>query len=138
MRRRTLGREYALQVLYQIDITGEDPEIALGNFWSFGSGSESDEELKVFVSRLVKGVMQNLSSIDTKISQYAQNWQLGRMAMVDRNVMRLGCFELLYCQDVPFKVSINEAVDLAKKFSGDESGKFVNAILDKIKAERES
>lgn len=138
MRKRTLGREYALQVLYQIDITGEEPQLALDNFWSFGVAREADEELKSFVSKLVNGVVQYLEKIDSKISQYAQNWQLERMAVVDRNIMRLGCFELIYCEDIPVKVSINEAVDLAKKFSGDESGKFVNAILDKIKSEKDN
>ncbi len=138
MRKRTLGREYALQVLYQIDITGEPAQSALDKFWSLGAGQEAEEGLKDFVCRLVNGVVQNSKEIDEKISRYAQNWQLGRMAVVDRNVMRLGCFELLYCDDVPFKVSINEAVDLAKKFSGDESGKFVNAILDKVKAEKDN
>ena len=137
MRKRTLAREFALQVLYQLDITRDTPEVALDNFWSYHSEEEVDKELRDFSSKLVCGVVKYLEEIDKKISQYAANWQLKRMAVVDRNIMRMGCFELLYCDDIPPKVSINEAVELAKKFSGLESGKFVNAILDKVKTEKE-
>lgn len=137
MRKRTIAREFAMQVLYQVDITRDSPELALNNFWLAHSTEDIDEDVKTFSSRLVCGVIANLKEIDMKISEYAQNWQLERMAVVDRNIMRLGCFELIYCDDIPAKVSINEAVELAKKFSGIESGKFVNAILDKIKSEKE-
>ena len=129
MRKRTRGREFALQVLYQIDITGDNYNIGLDSFLI-------DETIKSFTAELVKGVADNLRVIDKKISQYATNWQLGRMAVVDRNILRLGCFELLFRDDIPPKVSINEAVDLAKKYSGPEAGKFVNAILDKINLEK--
>jgi transcription antitermination factor NusB len=136
MRKRTVAREYALQVLYQLDITNDAPENALENFWSSHKEEEVDAALKEFSSELVQGVAKNLEEIDKKIVKYAANWQLKRMAVVDRNIMRLGCFELLYREDIPPKVSINEAVELAKKFSGIESGKFVNAILDKVKLEK--
>ena len=137
MRKRSLAREFSLQVLYQLDITKDSPEDALDNFWSAQpQEEEADEELRVFTSKLVKGVILHLDEIDKKISQYAQNWQLKRMAVVDRNIMRMGCFELIYCDDIPSKVSINEAVELAKKFSGLDAGKFVNAILDKVKIEQ--
>ena len=136
MRKRTLARECALQVLYQLDITNDRPENALENFWSNRKDEEVDATLREFSSELVKGVAENLEEIDKKIVKYAANWQLKRMAVVDRNIMRLGCFELLYREDIPPKVSINEAVELAKKFSGIESGKFVNAILDKVKLEK--
>jgi transcription antitermination factor NusB len=136
MRKRTVAREYALQVLYQLDITNDAPENALENFWSNHKEEEVDAALKEFSSELVQGVAENLEEIDKKIVKYAANWQLKRMAVVDRNIMRLGCFELLYREDIPPKVSINEAVELAKKFSGIESGKFVNAILDKVKLEK--
>ncbi len=136
MRKRTLAREYALQVLYQLDITSDAPENALDNFWSNLKDERIDAGLKEFSSSLVRGAMENLEEIDQKIARYAANWQLKRMAVVDRNIMRMGCFELLYREDIPPKVSINEAVELAKKFSGLESGKFVNAILDKVKLEK--
>jgi transcription antitermination factor NusB len=136
MRKRTVSREFALQVLYQLDITRDTPEAALENFWSVRT-DEVEAEFKEFTSKLVKGVVSHIEEIDKKISEYAANWQLKRMAVVDRNIMRMGCFEILYCDDIPSKVSINEAVDLAKKFSGIEAGKFVNAILDKVKIEIE-
>lgn len=126
-----------MQVLYQIDITHEKPDTALDNFWQDHADEELDDEIRSFASDIAKGVVEKLVDIDRKIAQYAANWQLERMAVVDRNILRLGCFELMFRDDIPPKVSINEAVDLAKKFSGVESGKFVNAILDKVKIEFE-
>jgi len=137
MRKRTRAREFALQVLYQIDITHDEPDKALDSFWQAHADESVDEELKDFTSGLVKGAVENQSAIDEKICLYAANWKLERMAVVDRNILRLSSFELLFRQDIPPKVSINEAVDLAKKYSGVEAGKFVNAILDKIKQEKE-
>ena len=137
MRKRTLARECALQVLYQLDITNDTPDAALDNFWSNCSDKEFEADLKDFSSSLVKGVVEHLDEIDKKIVQHATNWQLKRMAVVDRNIMRLGAFELLYREDIPPKVSINEAVELAKKFSGLEAGKFVNAILDKVNPDKD-
>jgi len=135
MRKRTYGRELALQMLYQIDITHEAPEAVLSNFWETQE-KPIQEQVKNFTTELVKGVMQNLAVIDAKISEYAANWQLKRMAVVDRNILRLSCYELLFREDIPPKVSINEAVELAKKYSGQEAGKFVNGILDRIKTEK--
>ncbi|MCM8795525.1 MAG: transcription antitermination factor NusB [Candidatus Omnitrophica bacterium] len=133
MRKRTRAREFALQILYQRDITHDPYDTVLANFWAGRDQEQIDENLKGFTEQLVKGTLENLTFIDAKITQYATNWQLARMPVVDRNVLRLGCFELIFCQDIPPKVSINEAVELAKKYSGPEAGKFVNAILDKIK-----
>ena len=135
MRKRTQAREYALQVLYQMDITRDNYSAALDNFWQAHSEEAIADEMKSFTIELVKGAADNLETIDKKISQYAANWKLERMAVVDRNILRMSCFELLFREDIPPKVSINEAVDLAKKYSGSEAGKFVNAILDKIKQE---
>ncbi|MDD5045335.1 MAG: transcription antitermination factor NusB [Candidatus Omnitrophica bacterium] len=135
MRKRTQAREFALQILYKIDITKDGCTESLSEFWS-NAEKKTDGQMKEFTERLVKGVMGHVADIDSQISKYAQNWQLKRMAVVDRNILRLGCFELLYCEDVPPKVSINEAIDLAKKYSGLEAGKFVNGILDKIKSSK--
>jgi transcription antitermination factor NusB len=137
MRKRTRAREFALQLLYQIDITSDNTDAALDNFWQSHQDEEIENDLKQFTSELVKGVRENLVSIDEKISKYAANWHLKRMAVVDRNILRLGACELITRQDIPPKVSINEAVELAKRYSGIEAGKFVNAILDKIKLEKE-
>lgn len=136
MRKRTKAREFALQILYQLDITDDTPGVALGVFWQALAEENISQEIKDFTEQLVRGVIQNLTTINAKIAKYATNWQLQRMAVVDRNILRLGCYELAFRDDIPPKVSINEAVDIAKKYSGGEAGKFVNAILDKIKLER--
>ena len=137
MRKRTKAREYVLQMLYQVDITQGNWQEILENFSATGDRQDLSGELKDFSAQLLGGVVEHRQEIDKKISKYAKNWQLERMAFVDRNIMRLGCFELLFRADIPPKVAINEAVELAKKYSGPESGKFVNAILDQIKIEKE-
>lgn len=136
MRKRTQAREFALQILYQMDMTHDAPDHCLDNFWQAHQDEEIEDSLKEFAAGIVRGVAANLEEIDKKVAQYATNWQLERMAVVDRNVLRMSCFELLFCKDIPPKVAINEAVDLAKKYSGAEAGKFVNAIADKIKLEK--
>lgn len=135
MRKRTRARELALQVLYQVDIAHSNYEESLNDIWNAHSQERIDQETKNFTFELVKGVVENLKSIDAKISAYATNWQLERMAVIDRNILRMSCFELTLRLDIPPKVSINEAVELAKKYSEPDAGKFVNAILDKIKLE---
>jgi transcription antitermination factor NusB len=132
MRKRSRAREFALQVLYQMDITGDNYDTCLDNFWQAQAG-KIDAEIENFANELVCGVAQNLEAIDARISQHATNWQLKRMAVVDRNILRLGSYELMFRPDIPPKVSLNEAVELAKKYSGLEAGKFVNGVLDKIK-----
>jgi transcription antitermination factor NusB len=137
MRKRTMAREFAVQVLYQIDITHDKCEAALGSFW-VGQEKEIEEQVKLFTQDLVQGTIEHVAAIDKVIMQYANNWQLKRMAVVDRNILRMGCYEILYREDIPPKVSINEAVELAKRYSGPEAGKFVNGILDKVKLEKNS
>jgi len=136
MRKRTQSREFALQVLYQMDITGDSHELALANFWQSHSQENINQDIRGFTEELLKGISINLKTIDSKVAQYATNWQLKRMAIVDRNILRLASYELLFREDIPPKVSINEAVELAKKYSGPEAGKFVNGVLDKIKLEK--
>lgn len=139
MRKRSVARECALKILYQKDVTARPVEVTVEKFWESGLAEEDedtrievDAEVKEFATRLVFGVSLEIQSIDAKISSYATNWQLKRMAIIDRNILRLGCFEFFYCPDIPPKVSINEAVELAKKYGDLESSKFVNGILDKI------
>ncbi len=129
MRKRTKARECALQILYQIDIRKDPPEKLIAEFWD---AEEIESEVRDFAEALVKGAVTNTKKIDEVISKCASNWKLSRMAVIDRNVLRLAAYELLFCEDIPPKVSINEAVDLAKKFGDMESGKFVNGILDRI------
>ena len=132
MRKRTRARECALQVLYQMDITSDKPEDSLKNYWL---ENEESAEIKDFAESIVNGTRDKKDEIDKLITKYAQNWTLLRMAVVDRNIMRMAIYELLHCPDIPPKVCINEAVELAKKFGDAESGKFVNGILDRIHKE---
>lgn len=130
MRKRTRARECALKILYEVDITGNPFEESLANFWQFQE--TDDANIKDFASSLAKGVSENLDKIDKEIAKFATNWQLKRMAVIDRNVLRLAAYELLFIEDIPPKVSINEAVELAKRFGDLNSGRFVNGVLDKI------
>lgn len=135
MRRRTQARECALRILYQADITRRPIDQVATSYWLDGELKDEEtrnEEVITFANRLVLGVKGALETIDLKISQYATNWQLKRMAVIDRNVLRIGVFELKHSSDIPPKVAINEAVELAKKYGDLESSKFVNGILDKI------
>ena len=131
MRRRTLAREHALKILYQTEITRQPLEAAMDAYWR--EEPNKDVEIVEYAKLLSHGVLSNLKAIDDKISDYATNWQLTRMAVIDRNILRMGLFELKYNSDnIPPKVAINEAVELAKKYGDMESSKFVNGILDKI------
>ena len=110
MRKRTRARQYALQMLYQMDITGDPVDVVLKRFWQ---DTECSTEIRGFASRLVKGASENLADIDALISQRSENWQIHRMPAIDRSILRLGVYELLYRDDIPPKVAITEAVELA-------------------------
>lgn len=130
MRKRTQSRENALKILYQAELTRRAIHLAAEKYWN--EMGQIDEHIRSFTTRLTSGVEEHLPEIDEKITKYATNWQLKRMAVIDRNVLRLGVYELLYANDIPPKVTINESVELAKKYGDLESSKFVNGILDKI------
>jgi len=130
MKKRTQARELALQILYQINITGDNAHNSLNNFWKKHRASP---QIKEFAIELVTGTVTNLRKIDQTISKCTENWQIERMAVVERNILRMACYELLFMEDIPPKVSINEAINIAKKFATPQSGKFVNGVLDKIK-----
>ena len=130
MRNRTKSREYALQMLYQADIRHSKADPILEEFWE---GHEPvTDEIKAFAQELFSGTLSHQLEIDALISQHADNWAINRMAVIDRNILRLGAFELLHVDDVPSKVCINEAIELAKRFGDADSGKFINGILDAI------
>ena len=129
MRKRTQARECALKILYQLDMVEQELDQLLPSFWEF---NPSPEDVQQFAEKLVYGTYEHLKEIDQKIIQYTENWQLNRMAFVDRNILRFAVYELLYVDEIPPKVTINEAVNIAKKYSQNEAGKFVNGILDKI------
>ena len=130
MRKRTQGRECALQILYQSELNPLPLDESIRDFWE--QNPESSEEIRSFAETLVRGALENQAAIDEVIRRTAEHWQLGRMAAVDRNILRFATYELLYCKDIPPKVTINEAVNIAKKFSQQDSGKFINGVLDKI------
>lgn len=157
MGKRREARERAVQFLFQHDLSPpEDLERALNEFWDtqraaaiaddkgpahWGQPVElppptaEEAEERVFAEPLIRGALEHRDAIDEHIRKHVKNWELHRIAAVDRNIMRLAIYEMLYRDDIPPVVSINEAVDIAKKFSTQDSGKFVNGVLDKIKGE---
>ncbi len=129
MKKRTRARELALQLLYQVDLVGLDASEE-GPAWL--RSEERDRDTREFAWRIVEGTLEHRPRIDEVIQKVAKNWEISRMAVVDRNILRLATFELLHCPDIPPKVAINEAIELGKRFSTQNSGAFINGILDKI------
>lgn len=128
---RREGREFALQILYSLDVNPVGVRVGLSHFWE---GQKAPQGIREFAEKLVTGVADNRSQIDGMIEQKSKNWSLGRMSKVDVNILRLSVYELLYCQDIPVNVTINEAIEIAKKFGTEETPAFVNGILDEIAA----
>lgn len=131
MKKRTRGRELALQALYQLDLRGDE---ILAEVDEFLREEEPDRESREFANKLLHGVHEARAELDKVIQSVAQNWDIARMAVIDRNVLRLASWELLFCHDIPPKVAINEAIELGKRYSTQNSGAFINGILDKIKS----
>ena len=129
MRIRSKAREIALCVLYNTEISKQDYKIILHNYFE---SYPRKKDAKHFSFALVEGVVKNYSYLNSLIKKYVKNWGIERMAVIDRNILRLASFELVFMNDIPPKVSINEAVELAKKFGDVDSPRFVNGILDKI------
>ena len=130
MKKRTRSRELALQFLYQVDVRGDGSG---SDVEAFLADEERDRSTVEFARELIQGTLDNRDRIDECIRSVVQNWDLARMAMVDRNVLRLATFELVFREDIPPKVSINEAIELGKRFSTQNSGGFINGVLDKVK-----
>ncbi|MFO1487069.1 MAG: transcription antitermination factor NusB [Verrucomicrobiota bacterium] len=158
MGKRREARERAVQFLFQHDLNPpENLDAALAHFWASQRAAAIAEEkggaatwgqeaelpppttqeaaMRLFAEPLIRGAIEHRDTIDEQIKKYAANWELHRIAAVDRSILRLAIYEMLYRQDIPPIVSINEAVDIAKKFSTQDSGKFVNGLLDKVKSE---
>ncbi len=131
---RRKSRELALQALFYMDIRKNISEEALDQFCR---NFEPAEKMKAFFIELVNGVSQNISEIDHLIEKFSKNWKISRMSCVDRNIIRIAIFEMLFCKDIPAKVSINEAIDIGKKFGSDESGSFINGIIDSIRIDQD-
>jgi N utilization substance protein B len=133
MGRRRKAREVALQFLYQLDLQSEDDPVPHEHeFWARHPLSD---EAKTFAETLVRGTKANQAKIDQVIEQYTENWDLERMAVVDRNILRAAVYEMLWTAEVPVKVAINEAIEIAKKFGTKESSRFINGVLDRIHKE---
>jgi len=135
MLRRSRAREVVLQILYQDDLNPGGQQQIADSF--LVSRLHADEELTAFAKSLLSGVRRNRGELDQLLTKTAENWSLERMAVTDRNVLRLGAFEILYTE-TPDRVAINEAVELAKRFGTDQSAQFVNGILDRFLQDRGS
>ncbi len=129
MRERRKAREIALQVLYSLNFVNIDAQDALDLFWGNFVAPKAAKEFAAF---LVQGTCEHKEELDKLIAGCSDNWSLGRMSRVDINILRLAVFEFLYCDDVPPKVTLNEAVDLGKIFGSENSGSFINGILDTL------
>lgn len=129
MRSRTLAREIALQLLYEYDTTGELTEKRME---SFAVDRTTKPDTREYAQELVQGVIEHLDEFDSVFEELAEHWTVSRMPVVDRNILRIGAYELLHSESIPAKVAINEAVELAKRFGSGDSGRFVNAILDRM------
>lgn len=129
---RRKGREAALQILYQMDISNVNASTAIPLYWSTLNEPHEGEE---FANELVRGCAERLEEIDERIRDVSQHWRLERMTKVDRNILRLATYELLSQPDIPRKVTLNEAVELAKRYGSEQSPSFVNGVLDRIAGE---
>ncbi len=129
---RRKSREATLQILYQLDLSQGDAKELCTAYWQ---QHELEPEAKEFAEHLVNGVLRNLKEIDHLIESHSTHWKISRMSCVDRNILRIAVFELLYQSDIPASVSLNEAIEIGKKFGTEDSGAFINGILDHIAKE---
>ena len=139
MSSRHRARERSLQILFEWDARKEPIEDAIASFYDtlYDEQSESKPAPDEFVEKLVKGVVENIAEIDRRLSQHAEHWRIERMPAVDRNVLRLAIYEMM-ALDTPPPVAIDEAIELARRFSGEESVQFINGVLDAAKREIDS
>jgi transcription antitermination protein NusB len=131
--KRRQARELAVQFLYQHDMSEGPLDETLTLFWQ--TQPDASDATRKFAEELIRGCVEHHPVIDEKITKYTEHWELARIAAVDRNILRLAIYEMLFRDDIPPVVSINEAVDIAKKFSTRESGAFVNGILDRLRGD---
>ena len=129
MHQRRKAREVTLQVLYALDVHPIDPAEAIALFWS---NFEAPEDARNFSSMLIEGAWTHRERIDGLIGGSSEHWSIGRMSRVDKSILRMAVYELLFCQDIPPKVTLNEAIDLGKVYGSENSGAFINGILDAL------
>ena len=137
MSSRRKARECALQMLYQWDVGKDTPDTVERLFWSNTPWIE-DDTLREFAGKLFRGTAAAVRDLDEAIRKRAEHWRMERMAVVDRNILRLGVYELLHCRETPPLVVINEALEIARRFSGEESVQFINGLLDGIRKQDEA
>jgi len=130
MGKRRKAREFALMVMYELEFRPGEAEAVLTGFWQEHPAAP---EVQDFAESLVRGSLEHAAEIDRQVAGHATHWSLARIAPVERNILRLAAFELLYRHEIPEKVAINEAIELAKLYGSEESGAFVNGILDQIR-----
>ena len=136
MGNRRKSREIVLQVLYEMEIKNTEPKLALQMYWNGPAQAiEIPDEIRCFAIDLIEGIYRNKREIDQLVEKHSLHWKLIRMSVVDRNILRLGVYELLYLHDIPTSVILNEAIEIAKKFGTEDSGSFINGILDKVAKE---
>ena len=146
MGERRRARELALQTLFALEFEGRSEALCLADMRERALEDESDDEdlmelvrggppVQAFAEELVQGVKRHQEEIDTILGRFSTNWKVSRMALVDRNILRMACFELLHLSSVPPKVTLNEAVEIAKRYGSTDSSAFINGILDRIAAE---
>jgi len=126
---RRKAREIALEALYRIEVANDDAEDILKDIFS---RTKTKPDIQNYARRLVKETSSRLHDIDRIIEEVAENWKLSRIAIIDKNILRFAICEILYFDDIPPKVSLDEAIEIAKKYSTENSGRFVNGVLDKI------
>lgn len=132
---RTTAREAALQLLYAVENAGESQDIVMREFWRETPG---DAEGRPYADSLVRGICSHKEQVDSRIETASENWRLERMTAVDRNLLRLGTYELEFSDDVPRAVAIDEAVEIAKRFGTEESSKFINGVLERVAKDLDS
>jgi N utilization substance protein B len=135
MGKRRKAREFALMVMYELEFRPGEAEAILKGFWQ---EHPAVPEVQSFAESLVRGAVGHAPEIDRQVAGHATHWSLARIAPVERNILRLAAYELLYRHDIPEKVAINEAIELAKLYGSEESGAFVNGILDQIRLSLQS
>jgi transcription antitermination protein NusB len=131
--KRRKSREYALQILFQADFT--EKKISSRGLDEFWLGKKYAKNTREFAEEIVRGTLSRLDEIDKMIERFTDNWMLKRMAAVDRNILRFATYEILYRKDIPYAVTINEAIEIAKKYSSQESAPFINGVLDRLAKE---
>lgn len=135
MGKRRKARESTLQILFQLEFNNPQPEKAIKQYWKYQRASK---EIRSYSDLLVEGILSHQEEIDTLIQSVSEHWRLARMAVVDRNILRIAVFELLYEENITPAIIINEAIEIAKKYSNEEAAMFVNGLLDAVRKKLES